>query len=122
MDTVITGALILAAIWLLAAKFIPVKGIKQISAADLKKIVKTKNRQFVDVRTPAEYNGNHIPGFKNIPVTDLVRGHQELSRDKEIIFICHSGVRSLKAAKILKKLGFEKITNVKGGMTSWQQQ
>jgi rhodanese-related sulfurtransferase len=42
----------------------------------------------------------------------------KLDKDKEIV-ICQSGMRSAKAAKLLKKQGFEKINNVKGGMGAW---
>jgi rhodanese-related sulfurtransferase len=71
----------------------------------------------VDVRTPAEFKGNHIKGFKNIPLQVLSQKSNEISKDKEVVVICQSGMRSQKASKILKKLGFTKITNVKGGMS-----
>lgn len=35
------------------------------------------------------------------------------------MLICQSGMRSSKASKLLKKLGFKHITNVKGGMMDW---
>lgn len=51
---------------------------------------------FVDVRTPAEYKGKNIYQFKNIPLgTDL----SKLPKDKEIVLICQSGIRSSQACK-----------------------
>ncbi|NRK74194.1 rhodanese-like domain-containing protein, partial [Salmonella enterica subsp. enterica serovar Typhi] len=44
----------------------------------------------------------------------------ELSKDKEVVVICQSGMRSQNATKILKKLGFTNVTNVKGGMSAWR--
>lgn len=104
---------------LIIQRMIPTKGVRHITTAELKKELKDKNKQFVDVRTPAEYKGNHIKGFKNIPLHVLSQKSNEISKDKEVVVICQSGMRSQKASKTLKKLGFTKITNVKGGMSVW---
>lgn len=112
--------LIIALFLLFIIRFLPIKGVTNISAQELKRILNDKNKQFVDVRTPGEYKGNHIRGFKNIPLQQLVqKSHKELSKDYEVVVICQSGMRSQKASKILKNLGFTKVTNVRGGMGSW---
>ncbi|MFZ7945043.1 MULTISPECIES: rhodanese-like domain-containing protein [Bacillaceae] len=101
-------------------RFLPIKGVTNISTADLKRVLNDKNKQFVDVRTPGEYKGNHIRGFKNIPLQQLAqKSDKELSKDQEVVVICQSGMRSQKASKMLKNLGFTKVTNVKGGMSAW---
>ncbi|MGO4076430.1 rhodanese-like domain-containing protein, partial [Staphylococcus aureus] len=43
----------------------------------------------------------------------------QLEKNEEIYVICQSGMRSMQAAKILKKQGFTHITNIKGGMNAW---
>ncbi|PLR82198.1 rhodanese [Bacillus canaveralius] len=111
--------LISLAILFILKRFIPTKGVRQITTTDLKDELKDKNKQYVDVRTPGEFKGNHIPGFKNIPLHQLSQKANELAKDKEVIVICQSGMRSNKASKLLKKLGFSKVTNVKGGMSAW---
>ncbi|HYK73427.1 MAG TPA: rhodanese-like domain-containing protein, partial [Pseudoneobacillus sp.] len=93
---------------------------RQISTIELKSELTDKNKQFVDVRTPGEFKGNHIRGFKNIPLHVLTQKANELSKDMEVVVICQSGMRSQKATKVLKKLGFTKITNVKGGVSAWR--
>ncbi|GHH96641.1 rhodanese-like domain-containing protein [Neobacillus kokaensis] len=105
---------------LIIQRILPVKGVRQISTTELKNELKDKNKQFVDVRTPGEFKGNHIGGFKNIPVHQLAQKSNELSKDKEVVVICQSGMRSQKASKILKKMGFTKVTNVNGGMSAWE--
>ena len=101
-------------------RFLPTKGVNHISTSDLKSELKDKNKQFVDVRTPGEFKGNHIRGFKNIPLQQLTqKAEKELSKEKEVIVICQSGMRSQQASKILKKLGVTNVTNVKGGMSAW---
>lgn len=101
-------------------RLMPTKGVRQISTAVLKNELQDISKQFVDVRTPGEYKGNHIRGFKNIPLNVLVQKANELSKEKEVVVICQSGMRSQQASKQLKKLGFTNITNVKGGMSAWR--
>lgn len=102
-------------------RIIPAKGVKHISTTELKNELKDKNKQFVDVRTPGEFKGNRIKEFKNIPLHELSqKAEKELSKDKEVIVICQSGMRSQKASKTLKKLGFTNVTNVKGGLSAWR--
>jgi len=100
-------------------RFLPTKGIRQISTSSLKSELKDKNKQFIDVRTPGEFKGNHIRGFDNIPLHQLAQKSDRLSKDSEVVLICQSGMRSNKAAQILKKHGFKHITNVKGGLSAW---
>lgn len=119
MEYIINGILIIFIILFVLQRVMPVKGVEQISTADLKKKVRDRNYQFVDVRTPMEFKGRHIKGFKNIPLHELKRRQEELTKDKAVILICQSGARSMRAARILKRKGFTKIMNVQGGMSSW---
>ncbi|MGE7766951.1 rhodanese-like domain-containing protein [Peribacillus sp. NPDC096540] len=121
MGTAFNVIIIGAIAWFLYQKFVPAKGIKNINTTELKAVLSQKgNKQFIDVRTPNEYRGNHIREFKNIPLFELNKRAQELSKDKEVVVICQSGMRSTKASKTLQKLGFKEVTNVKGGMSAWK--
>jgi rhodanese-related sulfurtransferase len=118
MDTstiIIISLLIGFFVW----RLIPVKGVRNISTFQLKDELNDKNKQFIDVRTLNEFKGRSIKGFKNIPLDQLATKAMSLSKDKEVVVICQSGMRSSRAAKMLKGLGFKKITNVKGGMSAW---
>ncbi|RFU61646.1 rhodanese-like domain-containing protein [Peribacillus glennii] len=106
-------------VFFLLQRLLPTSGVKQISTSELRNELKNKNKQFIDVRTAGEFKSKHINGFKNIPLNELNRKANELSKDIEVIVICQSGMRSNKASKTLKKLGFKHITNVKGGMSAW---
>lgn len=80
----------------------------------------------LDVREPEEYTGElgHIPGSLLIPLKDLPARASEVERykDTHIIAICRAGVRSTTAAAILTGLGFEHVSNLKGGMLDWNDQ
>ncbi|QBP41736.1 MULTISPECIES: rhodanese-like domain-containing protein [Paenisporosarcina] len=98
----------------------PAKGVKTISTTELRGILNEKSKQFVDVRTTGEYKGRHISQFQNIPLDQLPSKLTKLDASKETIVLCQSGMRSSRAAGILKKAGFTNVVNVRGGMSQWQ--
>ena len=77
----------------------------------------------LDVREPEEYTGElgHISGSLLIPLKDLTARAEELEKYKNshIIVVCRAGVRSTTASAILTGLGFEHVSNLKGGMLDW---
>ncbi|HLQ95888.1 MAG TPA: rhodanese-like domain-containing protein [Pseudogracilibacillus sp.] len=100
-------------------RMMPIKGVQNITSTELKSMLPNKDKQFIDVRTPGEYQQNKITAFQNIPLQQL-RGHlSQLSKEKDTVLICQSGMRSQQAAKLLKKAGFNHLYNVSGGMNSW---
>lgn len=115
VNYILIGLLIL----FLLQRLVPTKGVRQITTSDLKRELNDKNKQYIDVRTPGEFKGRNIKGFKNIPLHQLSSKANELSKDKEVVVICQSGMRSNKATKVLRKQGFKQVTNVKGGMSAW---
>ncbi|MFB4322522.1 rhodanese-like domain-containing protein [Paenibacillus lautus] len=117
LNVLFIALIILFVVW----RILPAKGVRQITAAQLNHELKdaNANKQFIDVRTPGEFKGNHIRGFRNIPLDQLLLSSESLSKEREVVLICQSGMRSNKASKTLKKSGFEKVTNVKGGMNAW---
>jgi sulfur dioxygenase len=80
----------------------------------------------LDVREPDEYGGElgHILGSLLIPLRDITARAVELEKFKErhVIAVCRAGVRSTTAAAILTALGFEHVSNLKGGMLDWNDQ
>lgn len=112
--------IIVLIIGLIIWRTMPTKGIPSISTENLKGMLKDKKKQFIDVRTPAEYKGRHIKEFKNIPLNTLKSHIANLDRSKEVVVICQSGMRSSQAAKLLKKSGFTNVLNVSGGMNAWR--
>lgn len=65
----------------------------------------------VDVREPDEWNKGHVQGAISLPLSSLKKGdtsavESQLPKDKIVYTHCVMGVRALKAAKILEKLGY----------------
>lgn len=80
----------------------------------------------VDVREADEFDGElgHIPGSVLVPLKELAGRAHELEewRHKQVVAVCRAGVRSTTAAAILTSLGFEEVSNMKGGMLAWSDQ
>jgi rhodanese-related sulfurtransferase len=73
----------------------------------------------VDVRTPQEFGGGHLPEAVNIPVDDLRSRLGELSHDREIAVYCQVGQRGYLATRILRQAGFDAV-NVSGGYKTYR--
>jgi len=84
------------------------KRIKKLfgeSPGNLKKLI-DEDALIVDVRTPFEFKGGHLPGSKNIPLDLLPSKIIELKKlNKTIITVCRSGSRSSMAKNILLNAG-----------------
>jgi rhodanese-related sulfurtransferase len=68
----------------------------------------------LDVRAPQAAAGGRMDGFMNIPLEDLRDRVDELDRAKPVYTLCHSGMRSYNAARILTQNGFD-VYNLSGG-------
>ena len=85
------------------------------------KIKATPNAQLLDVRTPAEFSGEHIDNAVNVNWNgaDFVAKASQYDKSKPVFVYCKVGGRSAQAAEKLSELGFEKIYNLEGGMMKW---
>ncbi|HLF75913.1 MAG TPA: rhodanese-like domain-containing protein [Dehalococcoidia bacterium] len=75
--------------------------------------------QIIDVRTPGEYAGGHVPGALNIPHMSIIARKAELAPDKELVFICAMGSRSALACEFAASVGLRELYNVEGGTEAW---
>jgi len=105
----------------------PIKnGIPQITVKELKerldkKEARNDNFLLLDVREPYEVQIAQIGG-KLIPQNDVQSRISELNPQQEIIVHCRSGARSQKIAELLKANGFEKVSNLAGGILAWSDE
>ena len=86
---------------------------------DYAELVK-KGAIILDVRSSGEYSGGHVKGSINIPVDQLNKNLSKLKdKNKPIITVCASGMRSASAKSILKSNGYTQVYNG-GGWNSLQ--
>jgi len=74
----------------------------------------------LDVREYPEYAAGRIPGAYLIPYRELQRRRGEIPQDKRVYVVCQAGVRSRKAQRRLRRMGFAEVCNVEGGLRAWQ--
>lgn len=84
-----------------------------------KKLESNEKPTVLDVREPAEYAFNRIPGAISIPLGDLENRMGELNPDQEIYVVCRTGTRSDMACQLLAEKGFKNVKNVTPGMSGW---
>jgi glyoxylase-like metal-dependent hydrolase (beta-lactamase superfamily II) len=80
--------------------------------------------RLIDVRGEDEYNGKmgHIEGAQLVPLDTLAdSAHHCDDHEHFLVFVCHSGRRSLKATHLMRELGFPHSYSLKGGMVAWNQ-
>ena len=75
-----------------------------------------EGKELLDIRTPEEYELNHIKNARNIPLNELRSRLNELDKEKEYIIYCRIGLRGYNAQRILTSYGF-KVFNLNGGTT-----
>lgn len=78
----------------------------------------------LDVRTREEFQHGRIPDAINIDFykSDFEENVAKLSRDKVYIVYCLTSQRSSEAAQVMRKLGFKKIYNLRGGIMKWNSE
>lgn len=99
--------------------------IKSVDADEFEKTISRDGVQLLDVRTEAEFSEGHIASdkVKNIDYRqpDFVeQADGELDKGRPVAVYCRSGRRSMDAARLLAKRGFE-VINLKGGILEWQE-
>ena len=88
--------------------------VKQFHIEDVNALPHDGSVTLLDARTPQEYEGGHIEGFRNIPVDELRERLDEIEKGKPVYVICQSGLRSYIACRILAGYGYEAY-NFAGG-------
>lgn len=94
--------------------------IKDVSPAEAETAVAKAYSQFVDVRTPDEYSSGHAARAINIPLDSLSTSLDRLEKSEPVYLICKTGIRSKRAAAVLKEAGFNNVINVAGGTEAWR--
>lgn len=78
-----------------------------------------RKAQLIDVREPKEFEGGHILGARNIPLSQLKMRLKEVRPDKPVYLYCQSGMRSGRAARMLYRKGYRDLSHLKGGFKKW---
>ena len=96
--------------------------VKSMSSEEAKEFMSGKTQDeftLLDVRQPGEYEKNHIPGSKLIPIGELDKRLDEIDPSRPVLTYCAIGGRSRVASQMLAGKGFDQVINMSGGIKSW---
>jgi len=93
--------------------------VPEIQAEELKqRLDQGENLFLLDVRDEYEYEISNIGGHL-IPLAELPKRLNELNIREEIVAVCKMGPRGVKAVEYLQQHGFNKVSNLRGGIHAW---
>jgi len=100
---------------------LPSSNIPTVSSQTLNDMTHQREpMQLVDVRSPREFEMNHIDGAINIPAPLLRTGYDRLDPELPTVLVCSTGHRSSLGASLLEQRGFKSLFNAAGGMTGYE--
>lgn len=94
--------------------------VKEICPTTTQEWVK-RGALLVDVREKEEVEqlAYDVPNIINIPLSVFEDRFNEIPKDKEVVVVCKSGGRSLRAAGFLMNHGYTNVVNMEHGMIRW---
>ena len=96
--------------------------VKEVCPASTQELVK-KGYSLLDIRELKEVEklAFDVPKLIHIPLSELEQRYSEIPKDGQIIVVCQTGERSLRAVVFLQNLGFTNLLNMKKGLDKWVQ-
>ena len=95
------------------------KPYKTVSVAEAKELLGS-GATLVDVRSAQEWRSGRAPHAKHVPLDRLQASTAGINKNKPVIAVCASGVRSASAARLLAAKGYQAYS-IRGGMNAWRQ-
>ncbi len=98
------------------------RGYTEVAPLEAVQIMNHDTAILVDVREDSEFREGHIQNAIHIPLGSFAGrvGELESHKANPVIVGCRSGHRSARACAILRKQGFEKVYNLRGGIMAWE--
>jgi len=102
------------------------KGIEEIEPKEaFTEIEKHHNNPdfvILDVRTPEEYQDEHIENAVLLDVKSSAFEDEleKMDKEKEYVVYCKAGVRGCSAVELMQKHGYQKVVNISGGIDKWK--
>jgi len=100
--------------------FTPLPSLDADEARDYIARHKEGDYLILDVRQPGEFEDEHLPGARLLPLAELAGAYQTLDPHKPTLVYCALGGRSRVAAQMLSGFGFREVYNLAGGIKAFQ--
>lgn len=94
----------------------------ELAPQDAVNLINRENGVVIDVRDAIPFGESHVVGARNIPAAQLESRLSELEKLKNRpIVVCGAGSDTDRAVKLLRKLGFERVAGLDGGLKAWTE-
>ena len=93
--------------------------ILSVTSPELASLTSSQELDLIDVREVHEWETGHIPGARLVPLAEFRADPEKYLQKKPTVFICAKGVRSMAAAKLAERFGYETLYNLEGGTKEW---
>lgn len=96
----------------------------EIDVATAQQLLTTQPGQveLIDVRETFERELCAVAGSTHIPMRQIPEQVPTLPKDRHLLIYCHHGGRSMRVTQFLRAQGFDKVTNIAGGIDAWAEQ
>ncbi len=101
-----------------------IRGIISLSPQEAIQLINRENPLVLDVREDKELTTmGSIPNAKHLALGNVKTKIDSIEQDKSraVIAVCRNGARSGMACSSLKRNGFDRVYNLKGGIAAWQK-
>lgn len=99
---------------------VPLREGLEVSPASLRVMLERGEAWVLDCREQAEWDAARIEGSTLIPLGEIEHRLDEIETEARVVTVCHHGVRSLKAALMLRAHGIEAVS-LAGGIDLWSR-
>lgn len=93
-----------------------------LTAQQVKSALDAGQILLIDVREPAEFAVERIPGALNLPLSTFDAAALPRAGDRTIVFQCAGGKRSAMAVERARKAGHAVDAHLAGGLMAWKSQ
>src|SRR5215467_11220674 len=95
--------------------------VPQVSVKELHDQMKGRGLYVLDVRRDGEWQAGHAESATLYPLDRFREALPEVAKNARMAVHCKSGYRSMIACSLLRRAGYEDVTNVSGGFDAWEQ-
>jgi rhodanese-related sulfurtransferase len=74
----------------------------------------------LDVRDGEEWEAGHAPTAHHVPMSEILARLDEVPHDQDVVVVCRVGARSAQVVAYLRANGWDRVTNLTGGMCAWE--
>lgn len=99
------------------------RGYRELTPAALTRLINRENPLLVDLSAATDFEKAHIPGARNVLMSQFDPENKELGgvKDRPVAVYCKTGNTSATAAARLVKAGFQQVFWLGGGLAAWRE-